>query len=170
MKNRDSALLDDAYQLATQGNYADALALCDRFDAEHPGDSRGLRERAAILLHKREYAAAEEALQRLLDTGSQEPCDHFDHGRVLAMQGRHREAIAALTRCIDISAKHGDDYYVSSARLVRAFAQSESGHAHEAARDLDELPEDTKLWIGAHGLVTKASLVAKLASVGRARE
>jgi tetratricopeptide (TPR) repeat protein len=162
VKNRNSVQLDDAYTLATQGDYDGALALCESFEAEHPGDPRGLRERAAILLHKREYALAEEALHRLLDTGSLEPCDHFDHGRVLAMLGRHREAVVALTRCIEISAKHGDIYYVSSARLARAFAQSESGQAIEAARDLGELPDDTKLWIGTHGLVTKASLAAKL--------
>lgn len=163
-------MLDDAYQLAIQGNYADAIALCDRFDAEHPGDVRGLRERAAILLHQREYGSAEQVLRRLLDTGSQEPCDHFDHGRVLAMQGRHREAIAALTRCIDISARHGDDYYVSSAKLVRAFSHTESGNVADAARDLDDLPDDTKLWIGLHGLVTKASLMAKLAKTDHERK
>ena len=165
MNGSGSPTLDEAFELATRGDYAGALALCDRFDKEHPGDRRGLRERAAILLHKREYAAAEAALHQLVrGGGSAEPCDLFDYGRVLAMQGRHRDAVLALTRCIDISVQHSDEYYVSSAKLVRAFSQVEMRNFIAAISDLDHLPDDTKFWIGNHGLVTKTSLAAIIAA------
>lgn len=107
-----------------------------------------------------------DAAQLLIRTAAQhDSVDsvHFFAGQYLLELSRYREAIQHLTRCVDICKSSGENWYLDSAYLLRAYCAARSGNAEQARRDLTHVADDEEMfWVAVEPVVSKASISAML--------
>jgi len=113
-----------------QGDFAGALEACRRRVQIAPGDPAARRDLGRMFL---DYDRSEEALAEYTAALSIDPRDAESHaavGRIHLDAGRPAEAIPALRRALDLMPGQHD------ARYALAIALKRTGHAEEAAREL----------------------------------
>jgi tetratricopeptide (TPR) repeat protein len=145
--------LAKARELAKQDDFESALLMCNQLLADDPGDHEAIRVKTSVLekLNRSDEAVASLAT---LAQDSGEPADYFNLAMARLKRKEFCDGIAALESLLAISAQEQFDYYVSSAKFLRAFALIEIGRNAEASTDIQTLESDMRLWIPGHGLVT----------------
>jgi tetratricopeptide (TPR) repeat protein len=149
--------LAKARELAKQDDFESALSMCDQLLAADPHDHEAIRVKASMLenLNRSDEAVASLAA---LAQDSGEPADYFNLALARLKRKEFIDGIAALESLLAISQQEQFDYYVSSAKFLRAFALIETGRKAEANTDIQTLESDMRLWIPGHGLVTVEQL------------
>jgi tetratricopeptide (TPR) repeat protein len=149
--------LSKARELAKQDDFESALSMCNQLLADDPDEHEVIRVRSSVL---EKIGRSDEAVADLarLAGDSDEPADYFNLALARLKRKEFEDGIAAVESLLAISTQEGFDYYVSSAKFLRAFALIETGRRAEAMADIRTLESDMRLWIPGHGLVTVEQL------------
>ena len=120
-------IVDFAYGLAKQEDYGNAIALCEWLMEEAQTATAGRRERAAVLSHQGDIAAAIQDLEHVVADKPPEPADLHALGMLQLQSGATTAAIESFGQALAAGAALGSTYYNSSSLPFRAEAKLAAG-------------------------------------------
>lgn len=149
--------LANARDLIKKDDFESALSICDQLLADDLQDHEAIRVKATVLekLNRSDEAIASLSM---LARDSGEPADYFNLALARLKRNEFSDGVDALESLLAISEKERFDYYVSSAKFLRAFALIRIGRKSEARADIEALESDMRLWVPGHGLMTVEQL------------
>lgn len=138
---------DNAYKLAQEDKYEEALVVCDEVQQIPGGEIPSFRERAAILSRQGNYYEALLAIEQTILLGSSEPVDYYKKGSICFRLGSYKESAQALTVALDICMRENDDYYATATRFLRAEILKRIGDYESAITDCEVLGDEYKFFL-----------------------
>ena len=144
---------------SARNDHPDVLKRATDLVTEFPAEAEVWSLRAYIHERAGDILAAIDDVSRAMSLSPPEPSHYFDRGRYRLKLGDNAGAISDFDDGIQISNRHGDDYYLESLYFVRAEALVRVGRSREALTDLTHVRDDFVLWTTE--LQTKESLLSK---------
>lgn len=120
-----------------------ARELVDRFDSSASAWS----QLGFVLGRIGNFAESVNAYSRAIDLEPEEPVYYWNRGRIYLRWEKPADAVGDFTEALDLSQKHGSDYYVEMLRLLRAEAFVRLGRCAEARRDCEYVGSETAIWV-----------------------
>lgn len=141
-------ILKKAYSYACKSDYQKALEICEWLIQETSTEIAGHRKRAAIREHMGDLDGAMSDLQYVVSNSPMEPADFYGLALLQFQQGLTTQAIASLTRAIELGNSAGFAYYTQGSLLFRAEAYLKLCDFENAIRDCLALPTGYKTYMG----------------------
>lgn len=127
--------------------YDECLSLCEELTLGNPSDSRPLYEQACVYALLRDLSAALEAIRQAQRLSPEEPAFAFFAGLWNLKLGDLASAVSDLNFCLELEVNHSDQYYLRSARFLRAVAHLKLDDAEAVLLDCAELPDDFSMFV-----------------------
>jgi len=141
------------------GEYDMALLLCDQFISRYPDAWMGYREKASILTKMKNYKEALSVQEKLVEIGSEEPCDYYDLAHNYIYFGMFRECVVSSDACISICKKHNHYYYYKPCCFTKAFGLLRLKEYKAALEACGEIDGDFSVYVSKVGMVSIIDIV-----------
>ena len=162
MKELDQAKkrLREAYDLATiRKDHEGALRICNEVLNEHPDMPYALRKKAAIYASMKEFPEATALMSDLIARSPNEVEYYFSRGRWYLANADWREAMADMTKTIELGSEQNFHYNTESAYFFRAVALMKLGRYSEAVADCEHVRDDFLIYLYSTGKISKADIL-----------
>lgn len=130
------------------GNYASAAELLGHAEAASPGTTDALLFEAKALVHLSRFSAAEQALQRYLESHPDSSDGLYLLGFVLHRENRSGESLATYTRAAAIAPPTGDDLKIVGLNYVLLNDYADAIQWLQKAVDRDPMNKDAWYYLG----------------------
>lgn len=155
------SMLDAAYALARDGDYTQALALCEWLMQDDMAAIPGHRQRAAILAHQGNIQAAISDLEHVVRAVPYEPADFHALGILQLQCGETSAAGESFRKAVLADAAASSNYYTNSSLLLSAEAQLRLANYAAALANAGPLPDGYKVYIPGTGMRTKEDVIGE---------
>lgn len=152
--------LKKAYNLAKQGDFKQALVICDGYIETYPKYREGYKQRSYIFAKMKLWDRAIQDADTLINLGIEEPDDYFSRGRWKLMLGGYESAIQDLTKVIEIESDFDEKYYSETAYFYRANAYLMISRYNEVINDCEHLRDGFEIYFMGQ-VVKKEELIMK---------
>jgi tetratricopeptide (TPR) repeat protein len=149
--------IGNAYELAKEGRYEDALAICNGYIINNPNDRVGYKKRSFVFARMNLLEKAISDCNLLISLGHEEPDDYFSRGRWYLEVGNLDSSINDFTKVTQIENGLPEKYYTQSAYFHRAYAQLKMGLFQKAIEDCENIKDDYQAYI-IDKVITKADI------------
>lgn len=143
------AKLQQALDLAKQGNFSEAQASLEQYKSSHPKKADGQLVEGIILDMKGETAAAEAQFNNLIEQHPQQPEAYNNLAVLYAKHGRYEDAVAQLWKAFDTHSSYAQVYQnlsqVYSSMAARAYNRALSRNTEAAAPEMNWLSQTVNL-------------------------
>ena len=121
--------------------------------------------KASLLRCAERTSEAALLLQDVVGKHPQVDSANYFAGEYLLELGQYAKAISFFSNCIAISIESGDDWFMDSAHLLRAYCAAKTGDRSLAASDLVDLPDDEEMsWLAVEPVISKSSILVMIAT------
>jgi len=152
--------IDQAYDLATtNGDYEGALRICNEVLNEHPGMFYAVRKKAAIYADMKDFAQATALMNDLIAQNPNELEYYFSRGRWYLANADWHEAVADMTKTIELGSEQNFHYNTESAYFFRAVGLLKLGKNREAIADCEHVRDDFLIYLHSTGKISKSDVL-----------
>jgi len=152
--------IDKAYDLATtHSDYEGALRICNDVLNEHPGMFYAVRKKAAIYADMKNFAEATALMSDLIAQNPNELEYYFSRGRWYLANADWTEAMADMTKTIELGSAQNFHYNTESAYFFRAVARLKLGRNSEAVADCEHVRDDFLIYLYSTGKISKSNIL-----------
>jgi tetratricopeptide (TPR) repeat protein len=151
-----------AYDLVQNGQYEEALRICDWLSEDPSTRCAGVRERAAVREHMGDFDGAIRDLRNVIAMNTDEPNDYHQLGILLLRGGYIDEAIVYLSKAIELEKAINIYYYTNSCLLHKAYAELCIGNWQKAKLDCQSLPAGYKIYLYGKGMVSREQIESEV--------